>query len=170
MKATILRLARPPRKDYARAVTTAFTIRCAEPADLDALVDLERRSFSSDQLSRRQLARHLRSDTSALLVACRNGQLLGDALVFYRRGSRLARLYSLVVAAQAQGLGLGQALLDAAERMAAERGCREMRLEVQSGNQRAIRLYERAGYSLRDLRPGYYENGSDARRYRKQLA
>lgn len=151
-------------------MTTTFTIRCAVPTDLDALVDLEQRSFSSDRLSRRQLARHIRSASAAVLVASEDTLLLGDAVVFFRRRSRVARLYSLVVSAQAQGRGLGQTLLTAAERLAVEHGCNEMRLEVHSGNPRAIRLYEQAGYTLRDLRPAYYEDGADARRYRKPLA
>lgn len=150
-------------------MTTPFTIRCADPGDLAALSELEQRSFASDRLSRRQLARHLRSDSAALLVAMHDDLLMGDALVLFRHGSPLARLYSLVIAGPARGKGLGRQLLAAAERTAAERGCREMRLEVRSDNRHAISLYEQAGYQLRDLRPGYYEDGTDARRYKKSL-
>ena len=146
-----------------------FTIRCAEPGDLAALSDLEQCSFATDRLSRRQLARHLRSDSTALLVATQDDDLIGDAVVFFRQGSAVARVYSLVIAAPARGRGLGQQLLAAAERIASQRGCREMRLEVRSDNADAIRLYEHAGYRLRDLRRGYYEDGTDARRYRKPL-
>lgn len=146
-----------------------FTIRSAVAADLDALVELEQRSFASDQLSCRQLLRHIGSGSSALLVAIEDHVLLGDVLVFYRNRSRVARLYSLVVSDQAQGRGLGRELLTAAERTAQQRGCSEMRLEVRHDNQHAIRLYEQAGYRLRDLRTVYYEDGGDARRYRKRL-
>lgn len=168
-KEGILRLARVCRKDYARAVTTPFTIRCAVAADLDALIELEQRSFSSDRLSRRQLSYHIRNQSAAFLVASQDRVLLGDTLVFFRRHSQVARLYSLVIAEQARGHGLGRELLAAAERIAGERGCLEMRLEVRSDNQQAIKLYEKAGYTLRDVRPGYYEDGADARRYQKPL-
>lgn len=150
-------------------MTTPFTIRCAVAADLDALVELEQRSFSSDQLSRRQLARHVRSDSAALLVAIRDHALLGDALVFFRHGSAVARLYSLVISDHARGQGLGRDLLAASERTALKRHGKEMRLEVRSDNQQAIKLYEKAGYALRDVRPRYYEDGADARRYQKRL-
>lgn len=148
----------------------AFTIRSAESGDLGALVALEERSFAGDRLSRRLLARHLGSATASLLVAEHAGVLLGDALVFFRAGSRAARLYSLVISAAARGQGLGRALLEASEQVALDRGCREMRLEVRADNPQAITLYEHAGYRLRDLQPDYYEDGMDARRYWKQLA
>ncbi len=147
-----------------------FTIRCAVATDLDALVELERRSFASDQLNRRQLSRHINSESASLLVATQNHLLLGDALVFFRHGSLAARLYSLVVSDQARGRGLGRKLLAAAEHAVLQHGCRELRLEVRSDNPQAIKLYEQAGYQLRDLRPDYYEDGADARRYQKQLA
>ncbi len=146
-----------------------FIIRSAEAGDLDALVALEQRSFAGDRLSRRQLAQHLASTTACVLVAERDTALLGDALLLFRAHSRAARLYSLVIAAEARGQGLGRALLEAAEEAARARGTSEVRLEVRADNPQAIALYESVGYILRDLRSDYYEDGMAARRYRKRL-
>ncbi|WP_257388443.1 GNAT family N-acetyltransferase, partial [Tahibacter caeni] len=90
-----------------------FRLRRAVPADLAALVGLERASFSYDRMSERQFRRHLRSDSAAVLVAEDAGGLLGSAVLFFRRGAPRARLYSLATAAAARGRGIGAALLAA---------------------------------------------------------
>jgi len=147
----------------------AFRIRRAMPADLDALVALERAAFTTDHLSQRQYRRHLRSDSAAVLAAVDGSGLLGKAVVFFRRRSDIARLYSIAVADAARGRGLGQALLTAAERIASRRGARRMRLEVRQDNAAAIRLYERKGYRCFSAYPRFYEDGADAWRYEKAL-
>lgn len=147
----------------------AFRIRRARVGDLDALVALEEASFDHDRVSRTQWRRHLRSESACVLVAERSGKVLGCLLLFFRRGTRRARLYSIAIAHAARGQGLGAALLEAAEREARRRGCESMRLEVRTDNSSAIALYEKRGYIRRKREPGFYENGMDAWRYQKPL-
>lgn len=144
-------------------------IRRATPADLDALVALEQASFDHDRVSRAQFRRHLASPSAAVLVAEARGQVLGAALLFFRRGARVARLYSIAIARAARGQGLGANLLQTAEREARARGCAAMKLEVRTDNAPAIALYERRGYQRRARELGFYENGMDAWRYEKPL-
>jgi ribosomal protein S18 acetylase RimI-like enzyme len=145
-------------------------VRTATPADLDALVALELRAFSGDRMSRAQYRRHLASPGAVLLVAEAPGEeLLGSALVFFRKGSARARLYSIATAPAARGRGIGAGLLAAAEHAARERGARALRLEVRQDNAAAIALYERAGYRRIGRYAGYYEDGADAWRYGKDL-
>lgn len=165
----ILRIARGSGKLYAQPVEKPFIIRSATAGDLAALTDLEQRSFTGDRLNRRQWAQHLASSTAQVLVAEHAHGLLGDAVIFFRARSHAARLYSLVTRAEARGQGVGRALLAAAEQAARQRGTSEMRLEVRTDNPQAIALYEKAGYTLRDTRADYYEDGMTARRYRKLL-
>ncbi|MDR3387426.1 MAG: GNAT family N-acetyltransferase [Rudaea sp.] len=150
-------------------MTTAYHIRRATIADLDALVALELHAFTTDHLSRRQYRHHLLSPTAAVLAAVDGSGLLGKAVVFFRAHSDIARLYSIAVGHRARGRGLGEALLAAAERMARDCGCSRMRLEVRQDNAGAIRLYERQGYRRFGARTGYYEDGGDAWRYEKEL-
>ena len=147
----------------------AFRIRRALPADLAALVVLERAAFTTDHLSQRQYRRHLRSDSAAVLAAVDGSGLLGKAVVFFHRGSDIVRLYSIAVADAARGRGLGEALLAAAERTAFRHGARRMRLEVRKDNAAAIRLYERTGYRRLGAYAQFYEDGADAWRYEKGL-
>jgi len=145
-------------------------VRHATPADLDALVALELGAFRGDRMSRAQYRRHLASPRAAVLVADAPGEgLLGSALVFFRAGSTLARLYSIAAAPAARGRGIGKALLAAAEDAARARGCRALRLEVRVDNAAAVALYEGAGYRRIGSYAGYYEDGADAWRYEKDL-
>lgn len=146
-----------------------FRIRRARDADLGALVALENRVFRADRLSPRQWRRHLESASADVRVAERGGEIVGAALVFFHAAHAIARLYSIAVAPEARGVGLGQALLAAAERNAALRGSLAMRLEVRSDNVVAQRLYERVGYRRFGLRHDYYADGADAFRYEKTL-
>lgn len=148
----------------------AVDLRHAHPADLDALVALELRAFSGDRMSRAQYRRHLASPRAAVFVAVTpDDGLLGSALVFFRAGSTLARLYSIATAPAARGRGIGASLLAAAEDAARARGCRAVRLEVRVDNAAAMALYERAGYRRIGHHAGYYEDGADAWRYEKAL-
>ena len=149
--------------------SAGFRIRPATLADLDALVALERRAFTTDHLSRRQYRHHLASASACVLAAADASGLLGKAVVLFRKGSDIARLYSIAVADAARGRGLGEALAYAVERAARTRGCARLRLEVRQDNAGAIRLYERMGYRRFGAYAGFYEDGADAWRYEKNL-
>ncbi|MEY2158228.1 GNAT family N-acetyltransferase [Rhodanobacter sp. FW106-PBR-LB-2-11] len=164
--------ARRPAPEPARlpATSAGVRVRRADTTDLDALVAMEQRSFSSDLLSRTQYRRHLDSDSALVLVASDGHQhVLGAAVLFFRKGSGVARLYSLATLLEARGRGIAAALLEAAVAAARRRGCRALRLEVRTGNAAAIGLYERRGFRRTGHQPGYYEDGEDAWRYEKPL-
>ena len=146
----------------------SITLRAAQAADLPALLALEAR-FPGDRLSPRQMRHHLANPRASLRVALRDVQVCGYALVFTRRGSDIARLYSIAVDPAARGLGVGARLLADAEHQARAAGAQALRLEVRCDNAAAVGLYESRGYrALADL-PGYYDDGGDGRRYGKAL-
>jgi ribosomal protein S18 acetylase RimI-like enzyme len=109
------------------------------------------------------------SDRARVLAAIDASGLLGKAIVFFRRNTDIARLYSIAVGHEARGRGLGEALLGAVERAARASGRRRLRLEVRQDNAGAIRLYERLGYRCFGAYAGFYEDGADAWRYEKHL-
>jgi ribosomal protein S18 acetylase RimI-like enzyme len=154
----------------ARPVPANLRVRRAAASDLDDLVALELRSFSSDRLSRAQYRRHLDSDSALVLVAGSGDRhCLGSAVLFFRKGSAVARLYSLATRPEARGQGVGAALLEAAAAAARRRGSRALRLEVRTGNTAAIALYERDGFHQIGRYAQYYQDGADAWRYEKML-
>jgi [ribosomal protein S18]-alanine N-acetyltransferase len=146
----------------------AIRLRPARAADLDALVALEQAVFSGDRMAARQFRHHMDSPSGDLVVAVGSDlALLGYALLLRRRGSRVGRIYSIAVATQARGTGLGRRLLERLEAIARKHGLSEIRLEVRKDNAGAIGLYERAGYEIFVERAAYYEDGMDAWRMRK---
>jgi ribosomal-protein-alanine N-acetyltransferase len=155
---------RSPTKSSAQ-----IRIRSARSSDLDALVELENRVFVSDRISPRQLRRHLGSSSVRILVATGNREVVAAAVVFVRANSRIARLYSIAVAPQARGLGIGARLLTAAEKCARGIGRETFRLEVRVENSAARTMYERRGYRLVGYAKKYYEDRQDAVRYEKTL-
>ncbi len=144
-------------------------VRAAKAADLDALMDLEQRVFATDRLSRRSLRRMLASPTARVIVAETRGRLAGAAVVLFRTGAAVARLYSIAVAPPMSGKGVAAALLVAAERAAVARKCRCMRLEVHRSNGAAISRYRKSGYRQFGCHASYYEDGGDALRFEKPL-
>jgi [ribosomal protein S18]-alanine N-acetyltransferase len=156
-----------PKRPSARA---PVRIRRARTGDLARLVEIENAVFATDRMSARQWRHHVANPEADVLVAERDGAIIGAAVVFFHASHRIARLYSIAVAPEARGAGIGDELLAAAERNARKRGREKFRLEVRTDNAAARRLYERRGYRVFGTKAGYYEDGADAARYEKALS
>ncbi len=151
-----------------------LNIRLAQQEDLDALVVIEQRCFSIDRLNRRRFRYHLQNEHCILLVAdysddVKNTKVVAYALCFLNQGTRLARLYSLAVLPEMQGLSIAKKLMKAIEAHAEEEGRLFMRLEVSKSNHKAIALYETKGYRKFGEYSHYYEDDSDAIRMQKTI-
>lgn len=144
-------------------------IREAKLEDLDYLVEIENRSFSTDRFSRRNLKYLLTKANATTLVSSENGKIRGYVMVLFNRGTSLARLYSLGVDPEIRGCGIGAKLLNAAEQDALSNDCVTMRLEVRKDNSYAIKLYAENGYRKFDAVPDYYEDHMEALRLEKHL-
>lgn len=145
-----------------------FRIRPATPQDADAILSLEA-LFPTDRMSRRSVQRFLRSDSARVWVAERANHVLGNLVLLLRRGSGAARIYSVVVDPAARGLGLGDRLVEMAERCARKLGRERITLEVRGDNAPALGLYHRRGYAVDRRLPAYYEDGADGLRLVRPL-
>lgn len=144
-------------------------IRKARASDVDDLAAIEKAVFSGDRLSRRSFRQFIERETAEMLVAENDSHVAGYAVVLFRKGSGVARLYSIAVGPFFGNLGIGRQLLAAAEEAAYEHDRMMLRLEVREDNQRAISIYEQAGYRRIGREPDYYEDGATALRYEKTL-
>ncbi len=144
-------------------------IRPARSDDLAALLAIEKESFADDRLSRRSLRYFLVAANAIFLVFEARGSVLGYSLVALRKGSPMAKLYSIAVTRTSRGRALGCVLLRAAEAAARRHGAGVIRLEVRSRNRRAIALYEAQGYRKFGRIEDYYADGAPALRYEKSL-
>lgn len=129
---------------------------------IDDLVKLEETCFETDRIVRRNLRRLLHSPSAECIAAFKSGTLIGSMIVLFRKRTTVARIYSLAVAPEARGQGIGQKMMEKAESLAKEHDCRTLRLEVRMDNMDAIRLYNRCGFTDTAVIPGYYEDGAHA--------
>jgi GNAT superfamily N-acetyltransferase len=103
-----------------------------------------------------QWARRFDVSNWGLLAAHSAGGRVGGAVVAFDtpgvnmlEGRKdLSVLWDIRVAPEARGRGVGAALFRAAERWAAARGCRQLKIETQNTNAPACRFYARQGCEL----------------------
>jgi GNAT superfamily N-acetyltransferase len=95
-------------------------------------------------------SRLLNEPGAALFVATRDSDSVGVIAVHpeadYFTGHPRAYVDVLVVSPEAEGQGVGRALLQHVEGWARDQGCLEVVLDVFSGNKAATAFYERCGY------------------------
>ena len=113
-------------------------IRQAQMADLDAIYAIELENFSPEEaISREILAKHIETISSTFLVAEKNGKILGylegpvrperhlhdvsftlEIEDYHSTDGGFISLTSLSISKEAQGLGVGKALLEAMKEIA----------------------------------------------------
>lgn len=152
-----------------RADSDGVTIRRACKDDLPRLAALEESVFAGDRLSPRSFRDMVERRSASMLAAERDGLVVGYALVLYRTGTSIARLYSIAVDPGAARGGIGRRLLAAVEDDARARGALFLRLEVRQDNRPAIALYKSAGYQEFDRLADYYADHETALRLEKSL-
>ncbi|EGV31106.1 GCN5-related N-acetyltransferase [Thiorhodococcus drewsii AZ1] len=158
--------------------TTAFvslnppapSVRPAVLSDLGALLRLENACFETDRINRRQFRYLLTRGRARTLVVELDGLLLGYVLLLFSRATSVARIYSIAVAAQARGRGVGRMLVTAAEDVAWEEDRAYLRLEIRRDNLASQALFEGAGYRRFGVLSDYYEDHMEALRYEKTLS
>jgi ribosomal protein S18 acetylase RimI-like enzyme len=137
--------------------------------DLAELVALEAACFpASDRFApriwRHLLGRSAKRGTALTLLVRERGKVLGTIVGLYRRGSKVARIYSLAVSPKARGRGLGRRLIRALLERSPAR-CATVSLEVRRDNP-ARELYDRLGLRVVSVLPRYYADSAPGVRYR----
>ena len=154
-----------------------ITMRVATLNDLAALHYIEQTCFTSDRLSKSRYKFYIEAPHAELIVAEQadiagndnSSIVLGYGLLLLRRGTQLTRLYSIAVLPDARGLGIAEKLINSLGERALLRGKRFMRLEVAVGNEGAIKLYKKLGFSQFGMYTDYYDDHTDALRMQKVL-
>ncbi|HZU16626.1 MAG TPA: GNAT family N-acetyltransferase [Candidatus Dormibacteraeota bacterium] len=131
-----------------------FTARRDELAEVyrRAYVGMERYAYRTAAERRAYLEWLFQGDPGGFLVVCREERVVAWAACHGEwvgpDGRTSAELHELVVLPEAQGRGIGRALLQAAFGLAGERGRDRLGLWVGRHNRRARRMYERAGFAV----------------------
>lgn len=134
-----------------------MTLRPAKPADLDAIMGIENRSFPSDAWSSETMAAELAGPHGAYFVDEVDGDVIGYGGIRALPGGTDADIQTIAYDAGHRGGGRGRALLRALLAEAMSRGAREMFLEVRADNPAAEGLYRSEGFEEVGRRPHYYQ-------------
>ena len=139
---------------------SAFTIRSAEPRDLDDIVRLIRALAEFEHLAHlvevtpQTLRPHLFGErpVAEALVVEKGTALVAFALFFTNFSTFLGRpglyLEDLFVEPDHRGAGIGEALLTRLAQLAVQRGCGRFEWSVLDWNENAIRFYRRLGATV----------------------
>lgn len=135
-------------------------VRPCRPEDLPEILAIEEAWPTAPGWSRAQFEREMSSERSRLLVLEEEGML--RAYAGFWSIPPEAQVTTLVVAPEAAGRGLGRLLLEGLLKTCRHLGLERVTLEVSSANERALRLYRRAGFRIVGRRPKFYNDSSDA--------
>jgi ribosomal-protein-alanine N-acetyltransferase len=138
-----------------------LTIRQAERADLLAVFRIEKAVFPQPWpfASFEKFV-----GESGFLVAVRGDAVVGYAVadVTPNHGRDLGHLKDIAVHPEAQGEGIGRALLERVLLTLSVEGADVVKLEVRKSNEAAQSLYDDVGFEAIRRVPGYYDDGEDA--------
>ena len=121
--------------------------------DLDQVMKIERELFSPPW-TREGCFTYLTHKDAMFLVVEEKGEILAycGLLMVLDEGD----ITNVAVRPDRQREGIGHFLMDSLIRLAEEQGVTTIHLEVRVGNDTAIRLYERMGFTRDGIRKQYY--------------
>jgi ribosomal-protein-alanine N-acetyltransferase len=143
---------------------SSFVVREATKNDLPLICEIEDGSFP-DPYPPSLMERLQRDHSEGFLVAESDSGMLVGYCVASENGS-LAHLISIGVLDEYRGRGVGTILLKTLLARLNERAINELWLEVNVGNEAAIRFYERFGFVRAMIIDSYYADRSNALRMR----
>lgn len=144
----------------------AFSIRKCEAEDLDAIVAIERQSFT-DPWPKRLFAHMLRSGNTHFFVGELKGMVVGyiigrrDASDLWSRAQEpkvFGHVMNIAVTPSYRQKGLGMKLMLALEQAFKKEGLYCVKLEVRASNVEAQRFYAHLGYAAEGRIPLYYHD------------
>ena len=148
-----------------------ITFRQPIALDVPVLVSLERTLFELDPWTPGQFKEEIAEigKSRQYILAINDGSIIGYAGMMFVAAGSPADLLTIAILPDFRGQGLAQAMLAKLESWAKAKGAPEVILEVDTKNERAIRLYEFARYEKISTRANYYALGVDALIMRKEL-
>ena len=145
-------------------------LRGYRPGDLARLCEIDRQCFAAGiAFPPQEMAALVGWPSAVILLAEAPGRRLAGFVLAHRRAAH-AHLMTLDVLPSWRRRGLGRRLLLACERRLRAAGVTTMSLETAVNNTAAQSLYAGLGYTRVRRLPGYYPNGEDAWRMKKDLA
>ena len=138
-----------------------LTLRGMTAADIPPLLKIERVSFPVPWSAGMFMIQLGLSSEMENIVVLSGENVIGYISSWY--GYEEMHILSIAVAPEERGGGAAEMLLEEAIRKSREKGCLKVVLEVRVSNGRAVRFYEKHGFTQVGSRKGYYsDSGEDA--------
>lgn len=137
-------------------------IRLATEEDLKGIMRIERACFREDRFDIGTVRTFLRRNDSFVVVAVEGDVVVGAAMCVCSARTARGRIASVAVLEERRRGGTGADLLEASEEELRKRGVGTAVLEVDVGNESAVKLYASHGYEVKGTVRDYYSRGRDA--------
>ena len=136
-------------------------VRQAGPLDARVLAGLHKDCFARawDEAAMAQFAAS--PETLCLIGLAGAGDVPGGLLIARNAGEE-AEILTFGVVPSCRNMGFGRALLQTVTERLQASGTKRLFLEVEAGNEAALRLYRSFGGEPVGQRQGYYDHGADA--------
>lgn len=136
-----------------------YIFRLVSEIDLDAVLAIERSCYPHPW-SRRQFLQELENPVASILVCEIENKVVGYICYWLILGEM--EILNVATAPQLRRNGIAARLLEQAFERCSLTELLSSWLEVRSGNQAAISLYQRYGFKPSGTRRAYYRDGEDA--------
>jgi ribosomal-protein-alanine N-acetyltransferase len=138
-------------------------IRHAVAADFSVLLEIDEASFPGGiAYDAAELSYFMNNKGAETLVLEENGRILAFLIMEVQPGRRRATIVTLDVREAHRRSGYATRLLARAENILVDYGVEVYDLQVDVGNEGAIRFYKKRGFKMVRTLKRYYANGNDA--------
>jgi len=134
-------------------------IRRMETKDLDRVMEIEKESFSVPWSRNAYESELLKNSLSVYIVAQAEGQIVGYGGMWLILDE--AHITNVAVEKSLRGNGIGEKIVEFLVEEASRSGINSLTLEVRENNEPARRLYEKMGFLVEGIRPGYYQDNKE---------
>lgn len=130
-------------------------MRQARIEDIERLLEIEKECFKSPWSKEDFIYELTQNPYSNVWVLEKGEKIIAyyDLWLIFEQ----ADLANIAVASAYQGKGYGNILIQHAQQQAQNAGCEVIGLEVRVNNEKAITLYKKHGFTIINVRKGYYE-------------
>ena len=140
----------------------SICIKQALSEDLDAIMNIENVCFQADAFSRHQISYLITRSKGIFLIALHNNEIVGYISFIISGRHNTGRIYSIAVAPGYRGEGIADMLMNKSIEHAHKNILKAIFLEVRTGNQAAIQLYQKKSFTIHSVKNNYYNDGAPA--------
>jgi len=144
-------------------------IRNATADDIDALLEIEKKSFDCYWLKKENFLHLIKKGNCDFIVLIADKIVAGYALALYKKNSKKAYLYSIAIETKYRKKSFGKNLLAEIENRARQKKCTSLHLEVKVSAIGVINFYKKSGYKEKHVIENYYGPFGDAVVYQKNI-